>query len=473
MNFRLTLKSSFFFLFTLVCACNLKAQDPAKILSESDFLSAVRLYHPIAKQSGLLIDDAKARLLSARGAFDPFFMHQANRKTFDTKNYFNYVRTEFILPTWFGIEGYAGFESNGGDFINTELTPGRSSYAGVSIPLLKDLVLDSRRAALSQSKFFLRQSQAEQRLIVNDLLRDASFSYWNWVRDYQLLRVLEDVLKVNEQRYDLIKISYEQGDRAPIDTIEALAQLQNFQQQREEAALKLTKSSLELSTYLWMPDNQPAYLADDVIPDTILFLFPQLADSLPPLTTWLQNSMDAHPKLEQIDWKIAGLTVERRLKFQSLLPKADFKYQFLQSGYEPWKGIGFNFFENNFKYGFSLSFPIPNRKAWGDYRSAKVKIRSTVLEQDLTRLNIENKIRFHYSEVQNLRKQVGIFEKAYNNYLLLFEAEKLRFSLGETTLFLLNTRENKALETLQKLLELRAKSFQSVISLSWAAGQLQ
>lgn len=467
------LKSSFTILFILFCSSILHAQDPVKILSESDFLSAVRQYHPVAKQGELLMDDAKARLLSARGAFDPVFMHQADQKTFDDKNYFNYVRTEFVMPTWFGIEGYAGFERNGGDFFNTELTPGRSSYAGVSIPLLKDLALDSRRAVLFQSKYFLRQSQAEQRLLVNDLLRDASFSYWNWVRDYQLVQVLEEVLKINEQRYELIKITYEQGDRAPIDTTEALAQLQNFQQQKEDAVLKFTKSSLELSTYLWLPDNQPAYLANDVIPDTSLFLIPQSTDSLPPLTTWLQSSLDAHPKLDQIEWKIAGLTVERRLKFQSLLPKADFKYQFLQSGYEPWKGLGFNFFENNYKYGISLSVPVPNRKAWGDYRSARVKIRSTELEQDLTRLNIENKIRYHYSEVQNLRKQVDIFEKAYRNYMLLLDAEKLRFSLGETTLFLLNTRENKALETLQKLFEIRAKAFQSVVSLNWASGQLQ
>ncbi|MFN9112348.1 MAG: TolC family protein, partial [Bacteroidota bacterium] len=250
----------------------LKSQDQPKILNEPDFLTAVRQYHPVAKQGGLLMDAAKANLMSARGAFDPFFMHETNEKTFDAKNYFNYVRSELVLPTWFGIEGYAGFESNGGQFINTELTSGRSSYAGISIPLLKDLLLDSRRATLNQSKLFVRQSQAEQRMLVNDLLRDASFSYWNWVRDYQVVRVIEDVLKVNLQRYELIKISYEQGDRAPVDTTEALAQLQSFQQLRAEAFLKYQKSLLELSNFLWLPDEQPAYLTEQVIPDTSQFL---------------------------------------------------------------------------------------------------------------------------------------------------------------------------------------------------------
>jgi len=466
-------KYFFPFLLLILYSSAIHAQGQLKTLTESDYLAAVRQYHPVAKQGGLLMDAAKAGLQSARGAFDPVFLHQVNQKTFDEKNYFNYVRSELVLPTWFGIEGYAGFERNGGDFINTEFTAGKSSFAGVSIPLLKDLVLDSRRATLTQSKLFVRQSAAEQRLLVNDLLREASFSYWNWVRDYQVVRVIEDVLKINEQRYELVRIAYEQGDRAPVDTTEALAQLQSFQQLRTEAFLKYRKSSLELSNYLWLPNDQPAYLSDDVVPDTASFLLPFNDKNIPPLTEWINTLLVTHPKLEQIEWKLASLVVERRLKFQSLLPKADFRYQFLQRGYEPWKGIGLNLFENNFKYGFSFSLPIPNRKGWGDYRSAKVKINATKLEQDFTRLNIENKIRYHYTEVQNLKEQVEIVDRAYRNYLILLDAEKLRFSLGETTLFLLNTRENKALEMLQKLLELRAKAFQSVISLNWAAGQMR
>jgi outer membrane protein TolC len=462
---------AFGFIFFLL-PMGVMAQDSTKVLTELDFLAAVRQYHPVAKQGSLLVDDAKARLLSARGAFDPMLVHRTDRKTFDEKNYFNYVKSEMVVPTWFGIEGYAGLERNSGSFQNTELTSGRSSYAGISIPLVKDLVLDTRRAVLRQASLFVRQSEAERNLLVNDLLRDASFLYWNWARDFQLVHVIDEVLKVNEQRYALIKISFQEGDRAPIDTTEALAQLQSFQQQRAEAYLKYQKSTLELSTFLWLPNEQPAYLSQDVIPDTSLMKQPT-PSSGPTLTEWINTSLGTHPKLKQLELKISGLTVERKLKFQSLLPQADFKYQFLQPGYEPWKGIGLNFFENNFKYGFRFSIPIPNRKGWGDYRAARIKIKATELEQSFTRIELENKLRYHFTEVGNLREQVQAVESAYINYIRLLDAEKLRFSLGETTLFLLNTRENKALETMQKLLELKAKSFQSVASLNWAAGQMR
>lgn len=72
-----------------------------------------------------------------------------------------------------------------------------------------------------------------------------------------------------------------------------------------------------------------------------------------------------------------------------------------------------------------------------------------------------------------MQQQIRIFEDAYRNYIKLLEAEQLRFGLGETTLFVLNIRENKALETNQKLLELKAKFYQAFASLNWASGQLQ
>jgi outer membrane protein TolC len=460
-------------LFSCYLSLQTVAQDSLRIMNEDAFLAIVRQNHPVAKQGSLLVDQARANLLSVRGNFDPVLYYNNDQKTFDNKTYFNYQNGELVIPTWFGIEAYAGLENNVGDFKNPELTNNRSSYAGVSVPLLKDLVFDKRRAALQQGKLFAQQSQWERRNIINDLLLDAFVAYWNWARDFQVYQVLVNTVQINEFRYGLVKVSFQQGDRAAIDTTEALAQLQSFQQMREEAWLKFRKSSLELSTFLWLPNNQPVYLTEKVLPDTLWSKQTLTQFNVADLSQWLTNTLNNHPKLQVIDYKIQALEVERRLKFQSLLPKADFKYNFLRSGYEPWRGINAMLFDNNFKFGLNVAIPIPNRSGIGAYRSARIKVKSTELERSFTQLTLENKVRFHYNEVLNLQEQIRIFEDAYRNYVKLFEAEQLKFSLGETTLFLLNTRENKALETLQKLLELKAKFYQSFATLNWASGQLQ
>ena len=444
-----------------------------RTLTEADFLAVVKAHHPVAKQAGLLVDLARAQLLSIRGNFDPLVFVNSDQKTFDGKNYFNYTNAELAVPTWFGVELYAGLENNFGDFTNNEFSLGQSSYAGISIPLLKDLVLDKRRAALQQGKLFTQQSEFERRTVINDLIFEATKSYWNWAKDYQVLMVLDTTIFLNEQRYQLVRISFQQGDRAAVDTTEALVQLQNFQQMREEAWLKFRKSSLELSAYLWLPNNQPAYLTEKVLPDTIWAKQQFTSFPVDALTNWLTQTVTNHPKLQQLDFKLQALEVERRLKFQSLLPKLDLKYNFLQKGYNVGNAFKNNLFENNYKFGVSAVIPIPNRSGIGNYRAARIKIKTTELDRSFTELSLENKVRFHYNEVLNLQKQIDIYEKAYANFVRLFAAEQLRFSLGETTLFLLNSRETKVLEAQQKLLELKTKFYQAFAALNWAAGVLQ
>jgi len=67
---------------------------------------------------------------------------------------------------------------------------------------------------------------------------------------------------------------------------------------------------------------------------------------------------------------------------------------------------------------------------------------------------------------------VALQEKAYKNYRVLQRGEEIRFLAGESSLFLVNARENKALEALQKLQELKATYFKTENSLLWAAGLL-
>jgi len=449
------------------------AQDTVHVLNEADFIAVVRQHHPVAKQAGLLVDAARAQLLSIRGNFDPVVFLNNDQKTFDGKNYYNYTNAELEIPTWFGVELYAGLENNFGDFINPEVSFSRTSYAGISLPLLKDLVLDNRRAALQQGKLFAQQSEFERSAVINDLLFDAYKAYWSWARDYQLLMVLDTTILLNQARYELVRISFQQGDRAAVDTTEALAQLQNFQQQREEAWLNFRKSTLELSTFLWLQGNKPVYLSERVIPDTEWTAQSFANFKVDQLSNWITQTVPNHPTLQQIDFKLQSLEVERRLKFQSLLPKVDLKYNFLQRGYNVANSFNANFFENNYRFGVNAVIPIPNRSGIGDYRAARIKIKATELDRSFTELNLENKVRFHYNEVLNLQKQISIYDKAYRNYERLFEAEQLKFSLGETTLFLLNSRETKVLEAKQKLLELKVKFYQAFAALNWAAGSLQ
>jgi outer membrane protein TolC len=453
----------------------LHAQDSAgKILSPDNFIGIVKQFHPVIRQANINIQKAAADITTARAGFDPSVYLETDQKTFDGKNYYNYVNPELKIPTWYGIEVKAGLENNGGQFLNSEVSPGQSSYIGLSVPLAKNLLMDKRRAVLQQAKIFKSQTEAERLNIINDLLYNAYSAYWNWVKEYQVFAILSNAVKINEARFELVKIAYRQGDRPAIDTVEALAQLQNFHFLQSESQVNLRNASVEVSNFLWLANNRFYQLGEDVKPEDDWSKQSTTSLPLPVLEELLYNARLTHPKLIMYNYKLQWLEVERKLKFQSLLPTVNVRANLLNKGYDMFNGIGkTGFYENNNKFGLEIGLPLRLSEGRGGYRAAKLKIEETNLEISLQQQAIENKVKIYYNELLGLQQQVKIYEAAFQNYQSLFRGEDTRFKAGESSLFLLNTRENKQLEAQQKLVELQTKYFKALQAVQWAAGQLR
>jgi outer membrane protein TolC len=296
------------------------AQDSLKTLSGQQVTEIVKRFHPVAKQADILMEKAKADLTIARGLFDPTLENSNARKTFDGNEYYYYNRPELAVPTWFGIELRAGLEYLSGNRTDPTDTRGESSYFGISVPLAKNLLMDKRRAALQTAKIFREASAIEKRNILNDLLQDALKAYWKWVADYQQYRILSEAVKVNEKRVALVKTAFRLGDRPAIDTAEALTQLQSFEVLQSQAWMDFQNAGLELSLYLWTANNQPYYLPETILPADELQQIRSSAFVLPELTSLLEAARKNHPELLLYNYKLDALGIEKKLKFQELLP---------------------------------------------------------------------------------------------------------------------------------------------------------
>lgn len=453
------------------------AQDSTateKILLPEDFIAIVRKFHPVIQQANINIERAAADITSARGGFDPSVYVNSEQKTFDGKNYYSYTNPELKIPTWYGIEIKAGMENNGGQFLNSEVSTGQTSYIGIAVPLAKNLIIDRRRAVLQQAKIFRSQSEAERLNTINDLMYEGYTSYWNWVRARQVYDVLTNAVQINKARFELVKISFRQGDRPGIDTTEALAQLQQFEYMQSESLVKLQNAAIDLSAFLWLPDNSYYQLDTNTAPGNKWNQQNTDTTALPVLDELLYTAKLTHPKLSMFDFKLQILEVERKLKFQSLLPTINVKTNLLNKGYSFFNGFGkAGFYENNNKFGLDIGLPLRLSEGRGGYRAAKLKIQETRLDVLLQQQAIENKIRYYYNELLGLRQQVKIYTDTYNNYQTLFRGEDTRFRAGESSLFILNSRENKVLEAVQKLAELKTKFYSTQMAVQWAAGQLR
>jgi outer membrane protein TolC len=448
-------------------------QGDSAVLTPEGFISIVKKYHPVIKQADINIEKASAAITIAESGFDPMLYLTTEQKTFDGKNYYQYTNPELKIPTWYGIEIKAGLENNGGEYLNSEVSSGKSSYLGVSIPLGKNLIIDKRRAILQQSKIFKLQSETERLNTTNDLLNDAYAAYWNWAKEFRLFQILTDIIKVNESRFELVKIGFRQGDRPAIDTIEALVQLQNFQFQLNESYVKFRNAGIELSAFLWLENNRYYQLGEIIKPDNKWYTNDINNTVLAALDELIYTAVLAHPKLKMFSYKLQDLEIERKLKFQSLLPTVNVKANLLSKDYYTFKGIGPGYYQNNNKFGLDIGMPLRLSEGRGAYKMAKLKIAEANYAVNLQKQSIENKIRNYYNDLTGLQKQINIYEKAFINYQTLLRGEDTRFRAGESTLFLLNSRENKVLEAQQKLTELKAKFYKTEVALLWAAGQLK
>jgi outer membrane protein TolC len=432
------------------------AQEDSSVLRFDEFLGYVKAYHPVVKQASLLIDESQANLMKARGAFDPKLEVDYDRKKFKGTEYFDKLNATFKIPTWYGIELKANFEENQGLFLNPENTlPSDGLYsAGVSFSVAQGLLINRRMASVKQAKLFREQAKVDRDILVNNILYEASLVYFNWLKVYNERQVFNDFLSNAKMRFDGIKRSVETGEKAAIDSIEARITLKDRQLNLEKANVKLMKAALELSNYLWLENNIPVELQPNIIPDiqseTIINNTLQVSEFS------LNNfNIEEHPKIQSLSFKYESLNIDRRLKVNMLLPKIDLEYNFLTQTPE----LANSFNTINYKSGVKISFPLFLRKERGDLKLAKLKMNDLEYEITSSKLQIQNKISAIKQELDSYVRQNEITRIMVEDYLTLVKAEERKFTLGESSLFLVNTRESKLIDAKLKAIELENKYF--------------
>ncbi len=445
-------------------------QSTAQLFKPETFIDLVKMNHPLAKQAGLLVEKAEAGLMAAKGGFDPALKMDASRKTFNGTNYFYYTNPELVIPTPIGLDIKTGIENNGGLKLSSESSPDQSSYLGLEMPLVKGLLMDQRRASLKQARQYVGMSEQEKAAALNDLLFDAYQAYWQWTGNYQLYQLYNRYVQVAMDRFKLVRTAFFNGDRSAVDTIEALTQVQQFQVMQSNAQIKLVNAVLDLSNYIWNDTSSFYLLPASFVPDTL-----QFSANQQPLAAGqnMQELAQNNPLVKTYQYKLGILETERKLKFQSLLPAVNLKANMLNKGYQVFKGFDAALLQNNYKWGIDIKFPLFIREARGNYRNTQLKIRETSYDLALKKRSVETKVRGYLNEIDQLRTQLQLVKASLNNFQVLLRAEYQRFNNGESSLFLVNSRENKVIDYTEKTVELHLKFLKNRYAADWAAGILQ
>ena len=432
------------------------------VMTLSEYLSYVKNYHPIVKQANLVINESEAKLLKARGAFDPKIEVDFNKKQFKEKEYYNKLNAAFKIPTYYGIEFKANFEDNDGYYLNPENSvPEDGLYsAGVSVSLLKGLLINTRMASLKQAKFFLNQAKEDQQILVNEILYNASISYFNWLKMYHQNSVYKEFLTNAEIRFKATKRAFLEGEKPAIDTTEAGITLKSRKLNLEKSRIKLIKASLELSNYLWLNDNTPVELQDNIIPDIYTVNNVDTTFNIA-LFNNANFDIDNHPKIKSLEYKIKSLNIDKNLKLNNLLPKLDVQYNFLTENGNQINSLN----TRNYKAGINFKVPLFLRKERGDFKLSKIKLQDKKFENEVAKIAIKNKVNAIQQELSSYVLQNSLTTDIVRDYGTMLKAEDRKFFLGESSLFLVNYREVKLIEAKLKAIDLENNFFKTKASL--------
>lgn len=428
-----------------------------KEMSYNEYLGFVKKYHPLVKNANLEISKAQANLMMARGGFDPKLQLDYNKKQFQGTEYYSIMNSSFKIPTWYGIDIKAGFDENEGYYLNPQnKTPSNGlTSLGISVPLGQGLLINQRMADLQKAKIQVKLSQAEQKLEAIAVLYDASVAYFNWKKNYEEKLLYEDYSINAQKRYDGIKSLIKEGDKPAIDSIEAGIVVKNRLLSLEDSKLKLTKAKLELSNFLWLENNIPLELAEVIIPEKKLGQTIQETLNISDLAN-PRFSVLNHPKIEALQSKIDLLTVEKKMKANMLLPKIDVGYSYLAQPNPTTLNSN-----DNYKVGVDFYFPLFLRKERGSLKFAQYKIQESEFIRDLEKVQLTNKIIAQKTEIQSLTKQQKLIDKLVSDYDTMLKSEERLFTLGESSLFLINTRENNLVSAQLSQIALENRFFTS------------
>ncbi|RYG36444.1 MAG: TolC family protein, partial [Chitinophagaceae bacterium] len=411
--------------------------------------------------------------LQSLGNFDPEIVASFGRKIFGGTEYYNHWDSRLKVPLWLaGADLTAGYDRNVGVYNNPETRTSNTglSAIGLSIPLGQGLLIDSRRSTLRQARIMTGYAEADKIDRINTVWLSASKDYWNWYFAFQQQRFTAEGVALAEKRFTALKAQVLIGDKPPIDSVEASITLQDRKVQLQETTVKLNNARLLLSNHLWSSEGNPAELPVQAVPeidtDNKKLIDGILQDSL------ILQAAQQHPEILKIKSQQAQLGVEEQYRREMLKPKLNLKGSFL-AGRRDFSYLpdGYDFRLANYKVGIDLSFPLFLRAERGKLREVRIKQAQAAYGLEQTGREIQTGIMTAFNELEGYQAQLELQTGNVAGQRILVNGELQKFELGESNLFLINSRETKLIDMQVKRAEIISNLRKAVAEIYYRSGK--
>lgn len=408
---------------------------------------------------------ADAKRLTAEGAFDTIFSAEGGSRLV---GYYSgtYADTKVSRPIedW-GGQVYGGYRASNGRFpiyedknYTNELGEIR---AGAVFSLLRDRMIDERRFGRVSAEADQAIADAERQMIAIGVQRKALDAYLSWVAAGQRLAIYQQLLSLAQDRQRGLQRTFEAGLRPRIVLTENEQQLLRREAMVVQSQQTLAAAANTLSLYWRDAEARPTVPRPEQLPHAL----PEPLVTVRPAAVRRPDLLVAQVRQRLVQDRLA-------LDRNALLPRLDLQMEVARDIGDIGPG-GVSRSGNDVRLGFKFSVPLEQRTARG-------KLMQTQAELDANRTRaqwLDEQIRAEIDGVvitlDATARLIGLSEQEKKRANDLAVAERRRFDMGASDLFLVNTREESAANVALSLLDMRLRRVIAAADLAAASGDAQ
>ena len=397
---------------------------------------------------------AKAKSQEKRGAFDPVFAFDTEFLRYNSSTDPGKAKTTTMSDAVVEVLDRSGVKYSFGGRLNRGDVKSPSSFTGsageyfvsAKIPLLRDRINNAKTVAERQALLgepiadqFVREAQL-------GLFEKAGTAYWELVGAKAKREVAEQLLKLASERAEYIRERIRNGANPPIDQQEADAEVARRQGGLDKAERDLQKAELKLGLYRWNSDGSTLDAARSQV-----------------------KIEDLDKKSNEFDAKSAKATANQdrpellalRLTQQVIALDLGLAQNDRKPGLDLVLGPGADFGEGSIgstmKAGIFYTIPLRQNSADGRISATKAKLQKLDHEYKQLERAVQIEVDDSLSALTQTERRLMAAELEVKANQAVEDGERIKFSEGLSTLFLINQRERATAEARARLVDVKVE----------------